>query len=83
MESVVTLKDYGEIILDIKTIMDKKGITITQMGKRTGVHHRIIKKYYNGLMIRYDKDILAKFCFVLQCNLEDIMIYKRPENNKM
>lgn len=27
-------KDYGDIIFDIKTVMDKKGITVSQVVKK-------------------------------------------------
>ena len=79
MDSIIVYKDYGEIILDIKTIMDKKGISINQIVKKTGLHHQIVKRYYEGTAVRYDKDVLSKFCFVLECNLDDIMYYRKPK----
>ena len=76
--SVILYRDYGDIIFDIKTIMDKKGLTISQIVKKTGLHHKVIKRYYEGTAIRYDRDVLSKLCFVLDCNLSDIMNYKKP-----
>ena len=78
MDSIIVYKDYGEIVLDIKTIMEKKDISINQIVKKTGLHHQIVKRYYEGTAVRYDKDVLSKFCFVLECNLDDIMYYKKP-----
>ena len=60
MDSIIVYKNYGEIKFDIKTIMDKKGITINQIVKKTGLHHQIIKRYYNGTIVRFDKDVLSK-----------------------
>lgn len=79
MDSIIVYKDYGEIVLDIKTIMDKKDISINQIVKKTGLHHQIVKRYYEGTAVRYDKDVLSKFCFVLECNLDDIMYYRKPK----
>ncbi|MGN1301843.1 MAG: helix-turn-helix domain-containing protein [Clostridia bacterium] len=79
-DSVLTYKDYGDIAFDIKSIMDKKGFTVTGMVKRTGLHHRVIRKYYEGTAVRYDKEVLAKLCYVLGCELSDIMYYKKPKN---
>lgn len=79
MDSVVIYRDYGEIKLKIKEVMDKKGITINQVVKNTGLHHQVVRRYYEGTIIRYDKDVLSKLCFVLDCNLNDIMYYEKPK----
>lgn len=76
--SIFIYRDYGDIEFDIKTIMDKKGITINQVVKKTGLHHKVVHRYYDGTAVRYDKDVLSKLCFVLDCNLDDIMHYKKP-----
>lgn len=78
-ESIFIYKDYGNTILDIKTIMDKKGITISQIVKLTGLHHKVIRRYYEGTIVRYDKEVLSKLCFVLECNLDDILKYVKPK----
>lgn len=80
MDSIIVYKDYGDIKFDIKTIMDKKGITVNQVVKKTGLHHQVIRRYYEGTAVRYDKDVLSKLCFVIGCELNDIMYYQKPEN---
>lgn len=77
-ESVLIYKDYGEIIFDLKSIMDENGITVTQIVRKTGLHHNVVRRYYEGTAERYDKEILAKFCYVIGCELSDIMYYKKP-----
>jgi len=78
-DSVLMYRDYGEIVFDLKSIMDKKGYTVNYVVRRTGLHHQIVRRYYEGTAIRYDKEILAKICYVIDCDLEDIMYYKRPK----
>lgn len=78
--SVVIYVDYGNIYFNIKDIMLKKNLSKSQVAKKTGLHHQIIDRYYNGNVTRYDKDILAKFCFIFNCKLEDIMYYQKPKN---
>lgn len=80
MESIITYKDYGDIIFDIKTIMDEKGITVSQIVKKTGLHHRVVRRYYEGNITRYDKDVLAKLCFVIGCDLNDIIHYQKSSS---
>ena len=77
-DSVLMYRDYGEIVFDLKKVMDKKGLTVNYVVKRTGLHHQIVRRYYEGTAMRYDKEILAKICFVIDCDLEDIMYYKKP-----
>lgn len=79
-KSVILYRDYGTIKFDVKTLMDKKKISTTQMTKLTGLHHQVIKRYYNGTVERYDKDILSRFCYVLNCDLTDIMTYEKPKS---
>lgn len=50
------------------------------MVKSTGFHHRVIKRYYDGTVIRYDKDVLARLCFVLDCKPSDLIRYEKPIN---
>ena len=81
--SVIIYADYGTICFDIKEIMKKRNLSKNQVAKKTGLHHQIIERYYNGTVTRYDKDILAKLCFIFNCQLEDIMYYKKPKNKNM
>ena len=76
-KSVFELVNYGKVVIDVKTIMDKKNMTINQVVKRTGLHHRNISKYYNNEVTRYDGDTLAKLCYILECDLKDIMHYEK------
>lgn len=80
MDSIIVFREYGDIELDIKSVMDKKHITISQVVKKTGLHHQVVRRYYDGTAVRYDKDVLARLCFVLDCELNEIMHYKRIKN---
>lgn len=82
MNSVVIYVDYGDIYFDIKSIMKKRNITKTQLAKRIGLHHQIIDRYYNNRIVRYDKDVLARICYILDCSLSDIMHYEKPKTQK-
>jgi len=80
MDSIIMYRDYGNIEFDIKSIMNKKHITINQVVKKTGLHHQVVRRYYEGTVVRYDKDVLSKLCFVLGCELNEIMYYKKTKN---
>ena len=77
---IITYADYGSIHYDIKSIMKKRNLTKSQIVKRTGLHNQIVERYVNGSITRFDKEVLAKLCFVLKCELNDIMYYVRSKD---
>lgn len=79
VRGIAELKNYGKVEIKLKSIMDEKNISIYQMSKLTSLKHSTIKSYYNNCPItRVDLDVLSKFCYVLDCNIEDILEYKCP-----
>lgn len=72
--------DYGEIVFNIKDIVDKRKLSVNKIVKRTGLHHQVVTRYCSGNIRRYDGDVLARLCCVLECELSDIMYYKSKSN---
>ena len=79
IRGIVELKNYGNVEIKLSSIMDKHNISIYQMSKLTNLKHSTVKTYYNNCPItRVDLDVISKFCYVLNCNIEDILEYKYP-----
>lgn len=79
VRGIVELKNYGKVEIKLRSIMDKKHISIYQMSKLTSLKHSTVKSYYNNCPItRVDLDVLSKLCYVLDCKIEDILEYKYP-----
>ena len=76
--SVFKVIDYGRVVFNILPIMKEKNMSVTQVVKRTGLHHLVVNRYCSGNAVRYDGETLAKLCFVLDCNISDIMNYEKP-----
>ena len=74
-KSVVTVNDYGKVTVNIKEIMDDKGITRNYLAKATNTRFEVINKWYNGQVEKMDLDILARICYVLDCTPADIIKY--------
>lgn len=79
----ISNKIYLEVynILMIKLTVDKalkdSGITRYELAKRTGIHYHIIDKYYKNNVKRYDSFVLERICEALDCNIADIIEYKK------
>ena len=79
IRGIVELKDYGKVEIKLKRIMDKNNINIYQMSKYTDLKYSTVKSYYsNSPITRVDLDVISKFCYVLNCKIEDILEYVYP-----
>ena len=65
-----------EIELCVKEVMDNKGISISELSRKANIKYDIVKRYYNGEMLRYDSEVLKKFCVYLDCKIEDLIKIK-------
>lgn len=57
-------------------MLDEKGISRYALAKRTGTRFEVIDRWYNGNVEKMDLDILARICYVLECDVSDILVYK-------
>ena len=67
--------DFGQIVIKLKDVMDSKGISINTMSHLANIKYDIVKKYYYGVNYSFNSEILAKFCYILDCDLNDILFY--------
>lgn len=81
VRGITELKDYGKVEILLSSIMDEYDISIYRMSQLTGLKHSTIKSYYNNSPItRVDLDVISKMCYVLNCNVGDILKYHSPNN---
>ena len=72
--------EYGHVIVKLSKFMDSREITRNRLATLIGVKYPIVDRYYKGERIaRVDLDFLAKVCYVLDCRVEDLLEYRRPE----
>ena len=65
----------------IKLTLDKtlKNLNISryELSKRTGIQYQIIDNYYKNKVKRYDSYVLDRICDALNCDIKDIIEYKK------
>lgn len=76
IKPITKICEYGKIVINIREIMDKKGITRYHLSRITNTRFEVVNKWYNGKVERIDADILARFCYALDCNVGDIIEYQ-------
>lgn len=74
-------EEYGYVRVKLAEALDSRGITRNRLRTLTGVKYDVIDRYYKGVNIAMtDLDFLAKVCYVLNCQISDLLEYVRPEN---
>lgn len=75
------LKDieYGSINIKLAEIMKSQDISINKLACRAEMQRTQLKSYINNDVQRVDLSILARLCYTLECNITDILEYKKAD----
>ena len=73
--SVVLIKNYGKINLKLKEIMDSRNINRNYLARAVNSRFEVINKWYENNVEKIDADVLARICYVLKCQISDIIEY--------
>ncbi len=75
--NIYILKDYGKVKIALKDILEKKNISRNKICTMLTANYDLVNRYYNNKVIRIVLDIIARICFALDCNITDILKYKK------
>jgi len=80
--SIFVPQDYGKILFMFGKVMDEKQINRNQLAIRAGIRFEVADRFYNGNIERLDVDVLARVCFVLDCNVADVITFDKNNNGQ-
>ena len=75
LRSVVNLRSYGNISIHLKERIEEQGITRYRLAKLADTRFEVVEKWCSGTVERIDSDVLARFCYILNCDITDIIKY--------
>lgn len=75
LRSVVNISSYGNISIHLRELLDEKGITRYRLAKLADTRFEVVEKWCAGTVERIDADVLARFCYILDCEITDIIKY--------
>ena len=75
LRSVVNINSYGKISIHLKELIEAKGITRYRLAKLADTRFEVVEKWCSGTVERVDTDVLARFCYILDCQITDIIRY--------
>ncbi len=67
--------DYGFVKINLKEIMSEQNISINKLANRAEMERTQLKAYINGDIQRIDLSVLARLCYVLECDVSDLIKY--------
>ncbi len=77
MKKIVSeVENFGNVEITLKEVLDKNNITRNALAEATGIRYSIIDSYYKNKISRLDLYTIAKICYVLECEVSDILKYR-------
>ena len=67
------LSEYEIYYVDIKTIMEEKGISQNILSKITDLSINTIRSYYHSNIKMIDLDVVSRIAKALKCDINDIL----------
>ena len=73
------MEDCGEIQIHLQELMELRKVSLNQLSFRTEMQRVQLRNYRDNKIQRLDIDILKRLCYVLDCDLHDLIEYIPPE----
>ena len=77
LRSVVNIGSYGKVSVHLKELMEQRGLTRYRLAKLADTRFEVVEKWCSGSVERMDTDVLARFCYILNCEIGDIIRYEK------
>lgn len=71
--------NYGYVEINLKPVMDAKDISRNALARSINTRFEVVNRWYHGHVEKIDSDILARICYVLDCEPGDIIRYIRTK----
>ena len=77
-----SVDDFGEIYINLDKILSERNITYNRLANSIGTDFDLVSRYAKNKIVRTDLNILSRICYVLDCDVSDLLIYKPPKGGK-
>lgn len=72
--------DCGQIRIRLSELLESRNVSLNQLSFRAEMQRNQLRKYRDNKIQRLDIDILLRLCYVLECDLTDLIEYIPPED---
>lgn len=71
------MQNFGKVIFKIDQVLEEKNISKNKLEKEANLQRTQLNSYCNNKVKRIDLETIAKICYVLECDINDIVEYCR------
>ena len=75
-KSIINHINYGKVRVCLDEALKEKNLSKTSLAHRANSNYKNIKRLCDGDVQRVDLDILARICYVMNCEISDIIKYE-------
>ena len=75
VKTILQEVEYGEIKVKLDDILKEKNISTYELSSKANIRFQTIQALRENKSTRIDLGVLAKICYVLECNVSDIIEY--------
>lgn len=68
---------YGKIIIHLEELISSRGLSKNKFAQRAEMQRTQLNKYIRNEVALLSVDVLAKMCSVLDCDISDLLEYKK------
>ncbi len=78
VEGLLVQSQYGRLVLKLDEVRKSRNLSKNKLSNLMGVSYGILLRYCNGERFGLvDFDFLARACYVLNCDISDLIEYRR------
>lgn len=69
--------ENGYYLFKLGDLLDNNNISINKLMRDTNTDFKVLKRLISGELVRFDIFVVARLCDYFNCDIEDIIEYRR------
>lgn len=74
--------NYGDIEILIDDLLKERKMSKNALAEKANLQRTQLNAYCNNKIKRPDFDVLCRICFVLDCEINDVLKYTKPQEKE-
>lgn len=72
-------EEYGHLEIRLDKLIKEKGLSKNKLSHKAEMNWKQIDNYCNNSITRLDVYVLCKLCTVLECEIQDLLVFYPPD----
>ena len=68
-------EDYGRLEIRLAELMEEKGLNRYKLSLKAAMNWNQVNNYFTNNISRLDTFVLCKLCTVLECDIQDLLVF--------